>query len=138
MYRIDSSTYSPVKFMSFPLSSLIKSERTNSLYFACNFYSLLINSVANREARLKLTTSALFDSLDRYELQECLSHLQTHWMLSIDDFKIPTEPPSGLISQLTPLKSNHCWVLVSLHIIVHFWKDKISKPEICRVEIPDY
>ena len=79
----------------------------------CLQIGLNFSIVASREERLKLTTSALFDSLDRYETQECLSYLQNHWMLSIDDYKIPTEPPSGLISQLTPLKSSHCWILVS-------------------------
>ena len=44
--------------------------------------------------------AAFFERFDRYESQELLSYASSHWMLSNDDFKYPTEPPLGLISNI--------------------------------------
>ena len=43
-----------------------------------------------------------FDNLDRYDTQELLAYSQAHWMLSTDVFRMATDPPQGLISNITP------------------------------------
>ena len=49
------------------------------------------------------TASAHLEKFERYECQELLGYALTHWMLSTDDFKLPTEPPQGLISSMLPI-----------------------------------
>ena len=44
--------------------------------------------------------ASFFEKFERYESQELLGHFASHWLLSSDDYKVPTEPPSGLITQL--------------------------------------
>ena len=45
-------------------------------------------------------SAAFFEKYDRYEQQELLSYAASHWQLSTDDFKAPTEPPLGLITHM--------------------------------------
>ena len=52
------------------------------------------------------------DKYDRLEQQELLSQMTCHWLLSLEDFKIPIEHPSGLISQMQPLNDDHLLILV--------------------------
>ena len=49
---------------------------------------------------------------ERYECQELLAFIQTHWMLSTEDFRFPTDPPMGLISNINPKDSNSCVILI--------------------------
>ncbi|XP_064647682.1 ankyrin and armadillo repeat-containing protein-like isoform X2 [Lineus longissimus] len=53
-----------------------------------------------------------FERYERYECQELLAYSSSHWMLSTDDFKLPTEPPSGLISAMPPIAQNSCVFMV--------------------------
>jgi hypothetical protein len=52
------------------------------------------------------------EKYDRVEVQELLSQMSCHWLLSLDDFKIPIEHPTGLISQMPPLNEDHLFVLI--------------------------
>lgn len=54
------------------------------------------------------------EKYDRAEAQELLSQMSSHWLLSIDDFKLPMEHPSGLMSQMPPLdkQDNHIMFMV--------------------------
>lgn len=54
------------------------------------------------------------EKYDRAEAQELLSQMGSHWLLSIDDFKLPMEHPSGLMSQMPPLdkQDNHIMFMV--------------------------
>ena len=49
---------------------------------------------------------------DRYDCQELLGWQQSNWLLSTDEFKHPTDPPVGLINQLSPGNSNSCILLI--------------------------
>lgn len=53
-----------------------------------------------------------FEKFSRHECQELLSFVSTHWMLSTDDFKIPTEPPSGLITEIRKIDGMEFTILV--------------------------
>ena len=54
------------------------------------------------------------DKYDRVESQELLSQMGTHWLLSLEDVKLPIEHPYGLMSQMPPLKDDtHLLVLVA-------------------------
>ena len=52
------------------------------------------------------------DKYDRVEVQELLSQMNCNWLLSLEDFKLPTEHPSGLISQMTQLSEDHIFILL--------------------------
>lgn len=52
------------------------------------------------------------DKYDRVEQQELLSQMTCHWLLSMEDFKIPIETPPGLISQMKNLTDDHLVVLI--------------------------
>jgi len=52
------------------------------------------------------------EKFERYECQENLGYMQTHWMLSTDDFRYPTDAPMGLISNINPQNSNTCVILI--------------------------
>ena len=43
---------------------------------------------------------SFFEKYDRYDCQELLAYQSAHWLLSTDDFKVPTEPPVGIISNM--------------------------------------
>ncbi|RNA30706.1 ankyrin and armadillo repeat-containing [Brachionus plicatilis] len=49
---------------------------------------------------------------DRVEEQELLAEMNCHWLLSIDDFKVPIDHPQGMITQMSPLNDNHMFLLV--------------------------
>lgn len=53
-----------------------------------------------------------FERYDRYDAQELLAFSSTHWMLSNEDFRLPTDPPMGLISNVNPQYTNHCILLL--------------------------
>ena len=59
------------------------------------------DQAANEEATqlVQLTRSAVsfFEKFERYECQEVLAYSSTHWMLSNEDFRLPTDNPMGLI-----------------------------------------
>ena len=52
------------------------------------------------------------DKYDRVEQQELLSQMTCHWLLSLEDFKIPIEQPYGLSNQMQPLNDDHLLVLI--------------------------
>jgi hypothetical protein len=52
------------------------------------------------------------ERFDRIEIQELLSQLNCHWLLSLDDFKIPIEHPHGMITQMTPINEDHLILLL--------------------------
>ncbi|XP_052246071.1 ankyrin and armadillo repeat-containing protein-like isoform X2 [Dreissena polymorpha] len=52
------------------------------------------------------------EKFERYDCQENLAFMQTHWMLSTEDFRYPTDPPMGLISNINPQNSNTCVILI--------------------------
>ncbi|OWF40013.1 ankyrin and armadillo repeat-containing protein-like isoform X3 [Mizuhopecten yessoensis] len=58
------------------------------------------------------SAATYFERFGHYECQELLGWQQSHWMLSTDEFKHPTDPPMGMISQLNPGNSNSCLVLI--------------------------
>lgn len=63
-------------------------------------------------ALLNRAAVSYFEKFERYECQELLAYTSTHWTLSTDDFKLPTEPPAGLVSAVNPLHSNRCLILL--------------------------
>lgn len=52
------------------------------------------------------------EKFERYDCQEMLGYMQTHWMLSMEDFRFSTDPPMGLISNINPQNSNTCVILI--------------------------
>jgi hypothetical protein len=40
---------------------------------------------------------AFFEKYDRYDSQELVACAMTHWLLSNEDFRLPTDPPMGII-----------------------------------------
>ncbi len=50
------------------------------------------------------SAASFLEKFERYESQELLAWASSHWMLSGDDFKLPTEPASGLISSMLQIK----------------------------------
>jgi hypothetical protein len=52
------------------------------------------------------------EKYDRAEVQELLSCMSSNWLLSLDDFKLPIEHPSGVISQMAPTSDNYLIVLM--------------------------
>ena len=46
------------------------------------------------------TSAAFFEKIEGYDRQELLAYQSSHWMLSLEDFKNPTDPPMGIISQM--------------------------------------
>ena len=56
--------------------------------------------------------SGFLDKYDRIEQQELLAQMTCHWLLSVEDFKVPIELPSGIISQVTQLAEDHMLVLI--------------------------
>lgn len=56
--------------------------------------------------------ASFFEKFERYELQELLATAQTNYMLSTDDLKIPTDPPSGLITNMISIGNTYCAVVL--------------------------
>ena len=52
------------------------------------------------------------EKYDRVEVQELLSEMNCHWLLSMEDFKLSIEHPIGLITQMMPLNDDHIFVLI--------------------------
>ena len=47
--------------------------------------------------------ATFFEKYERYELQELLANAQTHYLLSTEDMKVPTDPPTGVIANMLPI-----------------------------------
>jgi hypothetical protein len=56
--------------------------------------------------------STFFEKFDRNECQELLSFISTHYLLSSDDFKVPTEPPLGIITGMQAIQEFCVMLLV--------------------------
>lgn len=56
--------------------------------------------------------STFIEKFERYECQELLSFASTHFMLSTDDFKVPTEPPLGVITGMQPIQEFNVMLLM--------------------------
>lgn len=52
------------------------------------------------------------EKYDRVEAQELLSQMNSHWLLSLEDFKLPMEYPCGLMSQMAPLNEDNVILLI--------------------------
>ena len=52
------------------------------------------------------------EKYDRAEQQELLSQSICHWLLSLEDFRLPIEHPAGLITQMPPLNDDHLLILI--------------------------
>lgn len=52
------------------------------------------------------------EKYDRVEAQELLCQMSSHWLLSLEDVKLPMEHPSGLMSQMAPLNDDHIILMV--------------------------
>ena len=52
---------------------------------------------AHQAAQFSRNALSFFEKYDRYDCQELLAYASTHWMLSNEDFRLPTDPPMGLI-----------------------------------------
>ena len=73
------------------------------------------DSQENEEVLLqefKREAVSFFNKFDRNDRNELIKHLQTNWYLSTDDFKNEREKPKGLISDLNPLNSSSCIILI--------------------------
>jgi hypothetical protein len=57
-------------------------------------------------------TLGFIEKYDRVEIQELLSEMNCHWLLSLEDYKVSIEHPMGLISQMMPLNEDHIFVLM--------------------------
>ena len=56
--------------------------------------------------------AAFFEKFERYDCQELLAYSSSHWLLSTDDFKCPTDPPMGIISQMGSINEFSTMLLV--------------------------
>ena len=56
--------------------------------------------------------ATFFEKYERYELQELLGHAKTHYMLSMEDFKVPMDPPHGVITNMLPIGNTFTAVLL--------------------------
>ena len=55
----------------------------------------------SEESHLALQTSAsFFEKFELHESQELLANAAAHWMLSTEDFRLPTDPPLGIITTM--------------------------------------
>ena len=59
-----------------------------------------VMSSSEDEGFSQRVVASFFEKFERYECQELLGHFASHWLLSSDDYKVPTEPPSGMITQI--------------------------------------
>ncbi|KAL8620460.1 hypothetical protein ACOMHN_048393 [Nucella lapillus] len=66
---------------------------------------------AVQSSHLTRSVMSYFEKFDRYECQELLAYVSSHWMLSNEDFRLPTDPPLGLISNVNLVHSNDCVLL---------------------------
>ncbi|KAL8609317.1 hypothetical protein ACOMHN_048873 [Nucella lapillus] len=71
------------------------------------------NSSSQKVLANQLSRNAVsyLEKLDRYECQELLAFASSHWLLSNEDFRLPTDPPPGLVSGVNLPNSNMCVVL---------------------------
>ena len=53
----------------------------------------------NYYARIATT---YLERFERYDSQEILSYSMAHWMLSGDVYRLPTDPPQGMVSNINP------------------------------------
>lgn len=52
------------------------------------------------------------EKYDRLEVQELLSQINCHWLLPSEVYKLPTEHPSGIISQMGPIYDKDLIILL--------------------------
>ena len=62
-------------------------------------------------AQLIREASNTFDQLERYDSQELLAFSMAHWMLSTDVFRMSTDQPQGLISNISGPKDDTAVIL---------------------------
>lgn len=62
---------------------------------------------AHQTIILARIAASYFEKFDRYDLQELLAYSSTNWMLSSEDFRLPTDQPVGLIRSIS-LILNFC------------------------------
>ncbi|CAH1788258.1 unnamed protein product [Owenia fusiformis] len=55
--------------------------------------------------------NSYFEKFERFDCQEILTQTATNWILSTDEFKLQTEPPSGLITTMPALSNQDCLLL---------------------------
>ncbi|CAD5114678.1 DgyrCDS3724 [Dimorphilus gyrociliatus] len=55
---------------------------------------------------------AFLSKLSQFDKYELCSQQSSHWMLSTNDFKVPTEPPLGIITSMIPISGNSSVVLL--------------------------
>lgn len=74
------------------------------------------NETQENEERLfqeyKREAASFFNKYERNDRNELIKHLQTNWLLSLDDFKNEREKPKGLISDIDPKNSNSLVILI--------------------------
>ena len=63
-------------------------------------------------AQCSRQATSFFEKYDRYDLQELLTYSSSHWLLSNEDFRLPTDPPSGLISNISSMSTDSCMILL--------------------------
>jgi len=71
-----------------------------------DYYVTLMNQPSYRNIL------GFIEKYDRVEQQELLSHMICHWLLSLEDFRLPIEHPAGLITNMTPLNEDHIMLLI--------------------------
>ncbi|XP_070566344.1 ankyrin and armadillo repeat-containing protein-like isoform X3 [Ptychodera flava] len=59
------------------------------------------------QATANRIAAAFFEKYERAEVQEMLAYTSYHWYLSADEFKVPIDPPKGLIASMKPISENH-------------------------------
>ncbi|XP_077978159.1 ankyrin and armadillo repeat-containing protein-like [Glandiceps talaboti] len=64
------------------------------------------------QATANRIAAAFFEKFERAEVQEMLAYTSYHWYLSADEFKVPIDPPKGLIASMKPVSENHCVFLM--------------------------
>lgn len=55
---------------------------------------------------------AFLSKLSQFDKYELCSQQSSHWLLSTNDFKVPTEPPLGIITSMMPINGNSSVVLL--------------------------
>lgn len=71
-----------------------------------------VSEEAIHYSHLQRNALNFLEKFDWYDLRELLAYQSTHWMLSTDDYRIQTDPPLGLITNINPQNSNSCVLLM--------------------------
>ena len=56
--------------------------------------------------------ASFLEKFERSECQELLASASSHWLLSSEDFKLPTEPPDGIISHMNRISGFNFMLLM--------------------------